>query len=300
MRNLATAVVLLSLPAGVQAREPVLLKPLSPWNLQYQPESCKLVRSFGDPARPTVMVLERISPESPLSLLVYGGGLRSQIGDEGVTAAFLPFASNPFRDGAVAQTATTKDPAIYWLNVLIRPAAMRYDEMKKRADYYVRDLAWEAGERAMADRTAAAITGLQIDERGRRTVLMTGSLGKAYPLMRQCAADQMAAWGIDPAVQEKLVRAAKPLAPLSQLFRSSDYPKGALKTGDESVIRARLLIDATGKVTKCTSLTAFSAPGFADVVCARLRLAKFSPAELADGTRIPDFTTTNIKFVMGQ
>ena len=132
LRRSTAGLVVMALAAGASAREPLVLKPISPWNLQYKPESCRLVRAFGDPNRPTVMVLERISPGSPLSLLVYGGGLRSQMGDEGVTAAFLPFAANRFSALPVAETSSAKDPAIHWSGIMIRPQALTDKERKAR------------------------------------------------------------------------------------------------------------------------------------------------------------------------
>jgi hypothetical protein len=299
LRQSIAGMILLALSVGVQAREPVALKPLSPWNLQYQPESCRLVRAFGDAKHPTVLVLERISPDSSLSLLVFGGGLRSKVGDEGVTAAFLPFAANRFEAIRVAHTDKKKDPAIYWTDVSFREQPLSEEEEKAREERTVRDLAGEAQERAVEDRVASAIKALEI--RGRRqqeTVLETGPMGKALPMMRECARDQLTGWGLDPAVHDKIVRKATAIEPLNRMLRDSDYPDSAIRTGDESVIRARLLVDDKGAVSKCTSLSAYSAPGFADVVCARLKQARFTPAELADGTRVPDFTTINIRFQM--
>jgi len=70
--------------------------------------------------------------------------------------------------------------------------------------------------------------------------------------------------------------------------------------GQESVVKVRLLVDATGKPTKCTSLSHFKESSFNDVVCAKfMDRAHFEPAELADGTKVPSFYTTVITFMMG-
>ncbi|MCY7339109.1 MAG: energy transducer TonB [Sphingomonas bacterium] len=65
------------------------------------------------------------------------------------------------------------------------------------------------------------------------------------------------------------------------------------------MVEARLLVDASGKVTKCTSLTHVDAPAFEKAVCGAFSTrAKFAPAELADGTKVPSYYTITTRFVV--
>lgn len=288
--------VLLASPAW--AREPVSLQPVSPWNLRYEENSCRLVRAFGSTAEPTVMVLERVSPGSELTMMVYGKALKSRMGQR-ADAAFLPFTANLMEDGDVGETTGTKEPVIYWTSVAFRSASEKKSDRDARYAQELRDLAYEAAERAREAEVTKAVTGLEITERGGRKVfLQTGAMSRGIAMLRECAREQLVHWGVDPDLQDKIVRSAKVIVPLDRFFSSSDYPRSGLMSGAQSVIKARLLIDDKGVVTKCTSLTAFSAPDFAEVVCARLKRAKFRPAALADGTTVPTYTTTTIKFVM--
>ena len=290
----------LMLSASVaSAKEPVVLEPLSPWNLRYEENSCQLVRAFGDKAAPTVMVLERVSPESNLTLMVFGKGLNSRMGNGDAKAAFLPFRANQLDGGGVAETADKKQPAIYWTGVRFRskPEDKRVVEARRKQE--LRDLAFEAAELSREAEITKAITGLEITERGnRKVVLKTGPINRAHSMMRECAREQLVHWGVDPGIQDKIVRPAKSIRPFFRLFDISSYPPEAVRKGDQSVVKARLLIDNTGSVTSCTSLTAYRAPGFSEVVCDRLKRAKFHPAELADGTKVPTYETATIKFVM--
>jgi hypothetical protein len=66
-----------------------------------------------------------------------------------------------------------------------------------------------------------------------------------------------------------------------------------------SEVRVRLLVDAAGNVSKCTSLSRFDAPDFNRVVCDKfVKRARFHPAELADGTKVPSYYINRVVFTM--
>ena len=65
----------------------------------------------------------------------------------------------------------------------------------------------------------------------------------------------------------------------------------------ESDVSIRLLVDATGKVTKCTSLSHFNEIEFNRITCDLVtKRARFAPAELADGTKVASYFTRRIVF----
>jgi hypothetical protein len=74
-----------------------------------------------------------------------------------------------------------------------------------------------------------------------------------------------------------------------------------LDDSQQSDVKARVLVDASGKVTKCTSLSHFKLPEFNQIVCDKITKAgKFEPAELADGTKVPSYYTVAIHFRIAQ
>jgi hypothetical protein len=275
-----------------------MLAPVKPWNLHYADQSCQLMRSFGDPAKPTTMVLERISPESTMSLMVFGAGLRARVNSGTARAAFLPNAEHRFESANVAETVETRQPAIMWTRVDLHPGwEETYPSRKLKEERPVRDVAREEARRTIEAEAAKAVTGLEITEPGgRKIVLQTGSLGRASAMMRECARRQLKNWGIDPDTQDKIVRDAVSTRSLAEYFDWTDYPSGAVFNGNESVVRARLNVGADGTVTRCTSLTAYRPPEFAEVVCKNLSKAKFLPAELANGTKVPTYVVTSVRF----
>ena len=73
----------------------------------------------------------------------------------------------------------------------------------------------------------------------------------------QCGRDSLKDWGVDPAVEAKIVRPVWAINPTQWLFES-DYPRDMLMRGKESEVAVRLLVDASGKVSRCTSLSHFT------------------------------------------
>jgi TonB family protein len=85
-----------------------------------------------------------------------------------------------------------------------------------------------------------------------------------------------------------------------QWFSPDDYPKDMLAQGQESVVKVRVLVDATGRVTKCTTISHFNAPEFDRITCAKfVQRVHFKPAELADGTKVPSYYVNKVIFRIG-
>ena len=131
-------------------------------------------------------------------------------------------------------------------------------------------------------------------------ILETGSLGEAIRLFDKCSRDSLRDWGVDPDLEDKIVRPVW-TPNIANWFSASDYPSEMVMQGVQSEVKFRLLVDASGRVTKCTSLTHFSQPEFAQVVCDRImKRARFEPAELADGTKVPSYYVNRVVFKMAQ
>ena len=211
--------------------------------------------------------------------------------------------------GHVNRTADTNLPAVLWLNppmVSDALADQQRQETKQRATNPrirppARDLATIAAEKAERARFTAAATELALQpSRNREVMLETGSLGAAFQKFEECNRDSLRDWGVDPAVEAKIVRPLWAINPSEWLF-SSDYPSAMAARGAESVVAVRLLVDGAGRVTKCTPLSHFDEPEFNKVSCARIsQRARFEPAELADGTKVPSLYTRRIVFRMAR
>jgi TonB family protein len=288
-------------PVLIAAAEPGRLKPSSPWVLNYAEDSCRLIRTFGEGTTKTVFQLESAAPDE-MDMLLVGKPLAT--GADEVAARFLPVGGKPIK-GTVAHTTQSGEPAILWKTISLLP-----DEVQERLEKEFHekgfrpgvrpppsDLAEIASVKAQHLEFAGKITEIEIQTRRNRPVIIeTGPLGAPIKLFDQCGQDSLRDWGVDPDLEAKIVRRAWPLA-VNRWFYTNDYPEAMIRQGKESVVKIRLLVDASGKVTKCTSLSHFDEPQFNQVVCAGImKRAKFAPAELADGTKAPSYYINNVVF----
>lgn len=288
-------------PLLIAATQPVRLQPSSPWVVDYAENSCRLVRIFGEGRDVTKLALESPSPGA-MDMLVIGNPLSTDL--EKAWAAFLPVAAKPI-EGSVVKTTTTGEPAVLWSNIPMLPDQLvikikAQEEAQKgrpRVRPPVSPVAVQAAFRAARQQFASAATELEIVPRAQRTVILeTGSMGDAIAAFDKCSRDSLRDWGVDPDVEDKIVRPVWALNP-GQWLSANDYPRDMARNGEQSEVSVRLLVDGTGKVTKCTSLSHFDAPDFNRISCDLItRRARFAPAELADGTKVPSYYEQRVIF----
>ena len=300
MRLKSLLVCLVAAPFLVAASGPLRLQPSSRWVLDYAADSCKLSRAFGQDKDKTILQFESTAP-GEMSMIAIGKPLRTDL-DE-VPTKFVPTQDKPFNGNP--QRATDHEPALLWSAVVLLPDLL-LERLKQKAESEkpkrgVRpppiDLRERAERRAARQAFAAAATELEIGVRHRRPVILeTGSLGEPIKMFDQCTRNSLRDWGVDPDLEDKIVRDVWTADP-GRWFSSSDYPRDLLQQNKVSEVRVRLLVDASGNVTKCTSLTNFNEPKFNQVVCDKfMARAKFEPAELADGTKVPSYYINRVVF----
>jgi hypothetical protein len=287
------------------AGKPIRLQPSSQWILDYAENSCRLVRTFGDGSSKIYLQLESDSPDD-LDLVLIGKPLESE--QQEVSAKFLPHQEIAAKGRPVTSTVNG-EPAILFSMVRLLPAdeaaKLEAIDADRKAHPDIRpassNLADDESRRSKRHEFADTANELQVNTRpGRTVVLETGSLGKPVRAFDQCSRDSLRDWGVDPDLEDKIVRPVW-LENLRHLIRPEEYPAKMLDEGQQSDVKARVLVDASGHVTKCTSLSHFKLPEFNQLVCDKItKAAKFAPAELADGTRVPSYYTVRINFRIAQ
>jgi hypothetical protein len=301
MRIQAFLVAIALFPSLAKAADAVHLAPSSPWVVDYAENSCRLARRFGTGKDLTTLAFESEAPGS-LDMLVIGKPLGTF--EESATAGFLPLQSKPFT-GTVARTTDRGIPSILFNRIGFLPdaivAAEKRSEAERRSHPEIRppgeSLATQASRKARRLTFAASVTGLEVEARHNHPVILdTGSLGEAIKALDECSRDSLRDWGVDPDLEDKIVRSVWAPNP-SGWFSPLDYPREMLVQRRESVVKVRALVDATGKVTKCTTISHFKEPEFDRITCERfMAKAHFEPAELADGTKVPSYYVNKVVF----
>lgn len=287
-------------PLLTAAAQPVRLKPSTRWVVEYAENSCRLSRSFGSGEDETVLRFESDSPDQ-VDMVIVGKPLPT--GDGGVPTKFLP-VEGKIMTGQAVRSGSGR-PALLISTVWLSSArtAAKLDAEKKRRELTrgsppdARDLAEEAARRSDRQAFADATVAIQV---GRSIILETGPLGDAIRAFDECSRVSLRDWGVDPDLEDKIVRPVW-AENEGRWLNSDDYPAKMLDDNQQSEVRARVLVDASGRVTKCTSLSHFRLPAFNDVVCNGItKRARFHPAELADGTKVPSYYTVRVNFRIAQ
>jgi hypothetical protein len=290
------------LPSLANAAPPLHLTPSTPWVVDYAENSCRLIRRFGQGKDEVIFALESEAPGA-VDMLISGKPLATSL--EQVPARFLPLQTKPMI-GWVGQSTQNGDPLVLWSSdVRLLPddadAAEEERAAERKRHPRIRppavSLAEQAERKAQRQAFAASITAIDIDARRSRPVILdTGSLGAAIKSFDDCSRYSLRDWGVDPDLEDKIVRPVWAPDP-SAWFSSSDYPSDMIGRGQESVVKIRVLVDATGRVTKCTSISHFTEPAFNKITCAKfMERARFEPAELADGTKVPSYYVNKVIF----
>lgn len=301
MRSQSVVAICALAPLVMGAAQPVRLQPSSQWIVDYAENSCRLIRTFGEGRDKIILSFESEVPEST-DMLAIGRPLGSFA--EKIQGRFLPVLSK-IMEGRTAVSSKGGEPAILYTAVRMvpEPISKRVDareELGKKAPGTrppAIPLAQRAEEKAARQAFAAATTEIEIDVR-RPVILETGSLGEPIKALDECSRESLRDWGIDPDLEDKIVKPVFSVDPHGWIT-AGDYPKDMVRQGHESVVKARVLVDAQGHITKCTSMSRFQQVEFNQVVCDRFtKGAKLLPAELADGTKVPSYYNLHVIFQM--
>ena len=290
------------LPSLASAAAPVHLQPSSPWVVDYAENSCRLIRHFGQGKDSVIFALESEAPDA-VDMLISGKPLATS--SQEVPAKFLPLQTKPML-GWVGQSTDNGDPLVLWSkDVRLLPddamAAEERREAERKRHPGIRppavSVAEPAERKAQRQAFASSITAIEIDARRSRPVILdTGSLGAAIKTFDDCVRYSLRDWGVNPDLEDKIVRPVWAPNPWSW-FSANDYPRNMVMRGQESVVKIRVLVDAMGRVTKCTSISHFKEPEFNKITCAKfMERGRFEPAELADGTKVPSYYVNKVIF----
>jgi len=304
LNKLGCAIVALCLiiwPSIGNARNYDLL-PSSNWLMDYAPDSCRLMRTFGTGEDQVIAQLIRYQPSDRIEFNLIGAPManlldariaRVRFGTTGKFAQVLAFPGG-----------TDSTPALF--------LAVRLDNMAADGtpfqtgdvnDTFQRPVRWTlvdgeygpAAEPGIDDQVAE----VTIEVRQRTINLRLGSMAKPMAALRKCTEDLVQMWGFDPAQQATLASPPKPVGnPRSWLL--STYTDLLAIDSERAIVHFRLMIDENGKPSSCTVQSNIEIDQhFSALGCAALmKHARFMPARTAEGTAVASYYTLRAVWFM--
>jgi TonB family protein len=290
------ALVAAPLPAAAAPKEPLRLKPSSPWNIHYADDSCRMMRSFGEGDEQVTLVADRFQPGDSLEITFIGK--RFSMGRNGGRLD-IRFGSVEAEQEVEFYTATMDDTPALMLTENIR-IAPRSEVEKATSAAAIKAKRYDFEGSRIAPEQEAAATFIEVKRVPRGPVILeTGSLGAPMKALRQCTDQLLTLWGIDVAKHASLSRKAIPKTNPGTWLTNDDYPPTMIAQGKRAIVHFGLDIDTTGAPTACHIQQSTRPEAFDKAVCLGImRRAKFEPALDADGNPIISYFAQTVRFRM--
>jgi hypothetical protein len=281
LRIVATGLLLCSSIEPASATDAVMLAPAGPWSVNYDLDSCSVLRSFGEGDGKVLMRLTWFQPGDTFQLMLLGKALRTSESASPIVIAFGP------GHGSRGYRSMNGDAAGQPMRIVLR---VRLDN----------------GDLRTADARAPRITAAQehavyaVDvtlDGFKRLHLQLGSMGAVMASVRACNRDMVQQWGFDPDKEEALSRRAAPRGSPGEWLTTDDYPAAALNRNANGLVRFRLGVSETGAVTDCKVQTSIKPVDFDTLSCALIqKRARFSPALDASGKPVASYYVNSVNW----
>lgn len=278
-----------SMQGALAAQPTVVLEPSSAWHIDYDEEKCRLARQFGGEDNQHILFLDQSGPSETFGLTVGGAGFDNWRSSAKVS---LRLGTLPERELAGFFVG---DVAEYGSALII--AGMSLEPRKEKDD----DETDEISD-ALPDIDPALAQSVDHIEfaQGKRVVrFATGNLGPAFEALNSCSQDLLSHWGLDLDQHRQAVSAPKwnNIMDIARELQRT-YPRAALRSGDQGIVRMRLLIDESGAVTDCYIENATVAESLESPACSLMDRADFDSALDAEKRPMKSFYLTTIRYVL--
>ena len=266
------------------------LRPVAPWNMHYDTDSCVLRRAFGGVEQRTHLEMRRFQPGVGLQTTVATKAMRMTRRDfryrfdpktewqDAVMANYVYFAED--FEGIIFT------PLLIDLPFGRKPEAKEVEQFFKTAD--LEALEAEAGDQVRSITISRAFR----DD----LVLKTGPLKAPLTALNACIDELLNHWGIDVEAHKTLTRPATPRN-VEEMGRRIPYPPKMLARRLPGIVNVRLNVDESGAVSGCHIQMDLSDPAFESATCTTLQKAlKFDPALDKNGNPIASYWINRVHF----
>ena len=275
-------------------KAPLVLKPSSNWIIEYEEDSCRLIRTFGVDDEKVVAIFNRYGPNEDFRLTLAGGPVRVRSTSSRTTLQFGPVEA--VQKLTFSRGSFGKDmPALIFSGTISLAPKPPQPELRK-SDYS--DTEETDNFREISAERRAATTYLSVDGSLRKPIqLALGPMDKPLGALSTCVDELMTHWGIDVEKHKKLSRSVVPDGNPGKWIIPNDYPMDMLLQRQPALVQFRLSVDETGAMTECHIQKTTRPKEFDDAVCESLaRRAKFLPALDENGKAIKSFYRNAVRF----
>ena len=304
MRVLIGFCAVAAMASSSAAAEDIVLEPNQKWVADYGEHSCRLIRSFGDKDKPTVLVIQQTAPTSAFSWTVAGPDVRYTLWHRPVSVQWGPQFDPYEKEFEKASLGTVGSAYIGWGWTGYETPPERMTSKKALRNLSDAKLA-SAFEPTLAEidiEQAARVEFLSFQQRGRRIVLRLDNFGAAVSALNECTRKLAAEWGFDESYYNRLTTTPVFLniEDVAQLIQR-DYPSRARSRGAQALFRMRIIVGADGKPERCDWLNETEAEDFVmkrtpcDIV---MQHAKYDPAVDESGEPIRSITQQGVRYSM--
>jgi hypothetical protein len=272
--SVASAFVLLGNSTFLSAQDgAITLSPSSPWQVDYADKSCRLLRTFGNGESDTLLSITGSDP---------GGDLR------------IVIVSNRLRDNAVERSQIAMGPGTLPFEIR-RPIGVKVADFGPGFAVILSQKSHDPFPFGKFD--WSAIQWIQVTSEDSANLRLETS-GLASPLLafRKCIDDLARNWEIDLNAHWNKTKSTMPVE-FYDVLSGVDIPKGIVDQSGELVSEFRLLIDETGKPSKCVSKPLGNPRQFDERVCAVLMAkSRFSPARDENGKPMKSYFNSAFRY----
>jgi TonB family protein len=276
-----------ALAAPVEAK-PVDIAPSSPWNVDFGENKCRLARFFGEGEDRHLLFFEQYWPGETFGMTVAGpsfkrfqSGIRTDVSFSG---AQKPFQTRPFT-GTVGK---------YGSGVIYSTLSLAKDDAARTADEIA-----PARVPQLDKEIARQAEFVSLRQRGDEIRLLSGPLDEAFAVLDNCAFDLIGTWGLDVAQHRKATRLPRWINKDTVVKRIvAVYPRQALNSGEQGIMRMRVTVSAQGMVEDCTIIKATNTDQLESPACKAMLEARFEPALDAEGKPMRSYFAETIVYVI--
>ncbi len=262
----ALTTALAAVPVQAAPATPLVLGPSSPWNVDYAPDSCRLVRLFGEGEDQHYLAFQQYSPSKVFGLTVAGPGFKKFRSLEKTMINFHEAQAEEEPVQPEGEPPKAPGPGVPALDLAqgkqVQFVTLRQGKHEVRLD--------------------------------------TGRLDQAFAVLNQCTLDLVRDWGLDP--ERHVTAQTRPFWNNQDVIVKRiqrEYPAEAARIGEQGIMRMRVIVSAEGTVESCRILKSTQTEELDSPACKMMKNATFDPARDAAGVPFRSYFVTSLTYKLG-